>query len=147
MFSTGMDYFDIPTYAQRRVRPNLTQPGLWQASNAAMDLPPNIRHHFGTTVCETVLADNHKVQQTLHRQRKQRDQMYRSNKKKPPIEMPPDDADPQYEALGLTLRQNTFPGFTYGHKCSMSNSVHTLDVHNRHVDPSMFRNQRDELSK
>ncbi len=164
VFSTGMDFsgketlnipkeaYIRPSHARRRRGPTesgvAVQPRHGSAPPTAMDLPANIRHKFGTTVCNVVLSDKQKVQQTLDQQRKRRDQMHKTRKQNPSTEMPPDDADPQYEALGLALRQNVFPGFTYDHKSSTSKDVYTNDVYdNRQTDPDEYRYQRDELSK
>ena len=119
-----------------------------RSAPATEDLPPNIRHQFGTSVCQAVLADSGKVAETLDGQRRLANSLRRTRVVKTVRSLKPEDTNPQYEALGLALRQNVFPGYTYDHKNSITKTIYNPDVHNNRVpDPDEFRYQRDELSK
>lgn len=140
---------------RRRPHPEAESPGTSQANSrqgsalpTTNDLPPNIRHQFGTNICQNVLSDPLKVSETLEDQRRKQANLRRTR-------VPPsaagseaaEECDPQYDALGQALRQNVFPGYTYDHKNSITKSTYTSNIHdNREQDPDEFRYQRDELS-
>lgn len=112
------------------------------------DLPPNIRHQFGTMICQNVLSDPMKVCETLEDQRRKQASLRRTRVLPSRAESElTDESDPQYDALGQALRQNVFPGYTQDHKSSLTKSTYTSNIHeNRERDPDEFRYQRDELS-
>ncbi|XP_052059391.1 uncharacterized protein LOC127736252 isoform X1 [Mytilus californianus] len=112
---------------------------------AAIDIPPNIKHQYGTRVCDNLLSDEKVVKQTLEEQAKSR----ASGKKKDRVSITALEKQlkPEYEQLGNFMRQNVFPGYTIDHHTSTTKSVYTDDVHlNRNPDPDKWRYQRDELS-
>lgn len=113
---------------------------------AAIELPPNIKHQYGTRVCDNLLSDEKVVKQTLEDQAKSR----ASNRKKERaiVTTLEKKLKPEYEQLGNFMRQNVFPGYTMDHHTSTTKSVYTDAVHlKRHPDPDQWRYQRDELSK
>ena len=109
----------------------------------AVDLPDNIRHHFGSKICEDLLADEKVVSKTLEYQKN--DRMSREKATIPPIDK---ELNPEYESLGNFMRMNVFPGYNVNHKISTTKSTFTDDVHLRRIpDPDKWRMQRDDLSK
>ena len=114
---------------------------------SASGLPVNIRHSFGTTVCKSVLANPDLVRESLKDTKK-------SNRQGKPLLQPlttsdlEDKLDPNYQAIGLSTRQNLFPGYTYDHKTSHTKTVFSPEVYRqRQQDPDQWRHQRDELGK
>lgn len=117
-----------------------------QSPKAVIDLPPNIKHQFGSQQCDKLLSDEKLVKQTIDEQAKVR----ADSKKKERVAVTALEKElkPEYEQLGNFMRQNVFPGYTMGHHTSTTKSVFTDDVHlKRHPDPDKWRYQRDELSK
>ena len=118
-------------------------------SEVPVDLPPNIQHTFGSTICKSVLSDKDKIEETIKDQEMIKSNFYKTRRnhgKK--FVLPSDVADPVYESLSQSVRQNMFPGFTFNHTKGLTKSVYTDDVFkNRLKDPDQWRCQRDELSK
>ncbi|XP_064625247.1 uncharacterized protein LOC135486411 isoform X1 [Lineus longissimus] len=113
----------------------------------AVQLPVNIQHQFGTKVCQNLLSDNDKVQNTLKEQQKRKESFLRSRQQRPPIRDVKPSGSPGYVALGNATRHNVFPGYTFGNQRSLMKSAYTRDVHDRHdPDPDQYRCRRDELS-
>lgn len=113
----------------------------------AVDLPENIRHQFGSKICESLLGDEKMVEKTMQKQQEDKDAAYRVRK---PVSVPAIEKDlkPDYEQLGNFMRMNMFPGYNINHKISTTKSEFTDSVHLHRVpDPDKWRYQRDELSK
>ncbi|XP_060071834.1 uncharacterized protein LOC132551671 [Ylistrum balloti] len=109
-------------------------------------LPPNIRHQFGSRVCDFLLSDEKKVEKTVNEQNLRRERLLRPSKH---LDIPDMDKElkPEYEMLGNAMRQNIFPGYTMNHKKSMTKLAYDDSVHlRRYPDPDQWRYQRDELS-
>lgn len=151
-FAARREMTDIPIRTQNTNNNMLQtcigrQPSARDANSprAAIDIPPNIKHQYGTRVCDNLLSDEKVVKQTLEEQAKSR----ASGKKKDRVSITALEKQlkPEYEQLGNFMRQNVFPGYTIDHHTSTTKSVYTDDVHlNRNPDPDKWRYQRDELS-
>lgn len=114
---------------------------------SVVKLPPNIRHQFGSQVCDNLLSDKKSVERTMNEQKLRRQRLLRPSKH---LEIPDMDKDlkPEYEMLGNAMRQNIFPGYTMNHKKSMMKLAFDDSVHlRRYPEPDQWRYQRDELSK
>lgn len=112
---------------------------------AAIELPPNIKHQYGTRICDNLLSDEKVVKQTLEDQAKSR--ASNRQKERATVTTLEKKLKPEYEQLGNFMRQNVFPGYTMDHHTSTTKSVYTDAVHlKRHPDPDQWRYQRDELS-
>ncbi|XP_061182112.1 uncharacterized protein LOC133190472 isoform X1 [Saccostrea echinata] len=112
----------------------------------AVDLPENIRHQFGSKICESLLNDEKVVERTMQKQKEDKEAAYRVRK---PLSVPTIDKNlkPEYEQLGNFMRMNVFPGYNVNHKISTTKSTFTDSVHLQRVpDPDKWRYQRDELS-
>lgn len=113
-----------------------------------IDLPPNIQHQFGTKICQDVLKDKYKVDETISSQAQIRASFNKTRKSEKAKDVEIVVGDPDYEALSQVVRQNIFPGYSQNHKKSLMKSAYTLDVFQKRVpDPDQWRCQRDELSK
>ena len=111
-----------------------------------IDLPPNIRHMFGSRVCDSLLSDKEKVNRSLEKRNAMSGPPRPS--KKQDVESLSVNFDGNYESLGATTRYNMFPGLTSGHTISRTQQEFNDEVHLRRVpNPDEFRYQRDELSK
>lgn len=113
----------------------------------AVDLPENIRHQFGSKICDSLLSDEKVVEKTMQKQQEDKEAAYRVRKS---VSVPTIDKNlkPEYEQLGNFTRMNVFPGYNINHKISTTKSVFTDNVHLQRVpDPDKWRYQRDELSK
>lgn len=111
-----------------------------------LDLPENIRHQFGSKVCDSLLSDEKVVEKTMQKQQEDKDAAYRVRK---PVSVPTIEKNlkPDYEQLGNFMRMNMFPGYNINHKISTTKSTFTDSVHLQRVpDPDKWRYQRDELS-
>lgn len=119
----------------------------FSSQNCVVDLPMNIKHFFGTKVCNSLLSDQRVVNETLTKQKRDKEAMVRpfSHHSVSPIDP---GICPSYEALGNSSRQNIFPGYSIYHKKSLAKTVYTDEVHqHRDPPPDKYRYQRDELSK
>ena len=114
---------------------------------AVVDLPPNIKHHFGSRVCDKLLSDKAVVEKTVKRQKEQKASSQRPSK---PFKVPEftKEMDPEYEMLGNALRMNVVPGYSIDQKVSTTKTSFNDQVHLfRYKDPDKYRYQKDELSK
>ena len=117
-----------------------------ERAKSLIDLPPNIRHMFGSRVCDSLLSDAEKVNRSLEK-RKAMSGPPRPSKKED-VKSLSVNFDDNYESLGATTRYNMFPGLTSGHTISRTQQEFNDEVHLRRVpNPDEFRYQRDELSK
>jgi len=115
--------------------------------HSVIQLPPNIRHQFGSRICDNLLSDKKLVNKTITEQRELKEQLKRASKTLSVPELQK-DLKPEYEMLGNAMRQNVFPGYTMNHKLSTMKTSYTDRVHlRRYPDPDQWRYQRDELSK
>lgn len=134
-----LDMYDPITIRQASAR-GMNSP------RAAINLPPNIKHQFGSRECDKLLSDEKLVKQTIDEQAKQRADS--KKKDRGTLTALEKQLKPEYEQLGNFMRQNVFPGYTMDHHTSTTKSVFTDDVYlKRHPDPDKWRYQRDELSK
>ncbi|XP_064594596.1 uncharacterized protein LOC135461425 isoform X2 [Liolophura sinensis] len=131
--------------ASRTTRSQTAAP-TFSSQKCVVDLPVNIKHFFGTKVCDSLLSDQRVVNDTLTQQKRDKEAMARPSGRHNVSPIDPGIC-PSYEALGNSSRQNIFPGYSIYHKKSLAKSVYTDDVH-RHRDPppDKYRYQRDELS-
>ena len=115
-------------------------------SRSLIELPANIRHMFGSKVCDKLLSDRELVNQALADQ--QTSSKPPRPSKKENVDSLPIDLHGNYESLGQAMRYNTFPGLTAEHKISCTKDDFNDTVHLRR-DPNTdeYRYQRDELSK
>lgn len=114
---------------------------------AVLDLPPNIKHQFGSRVCDKLLSDSAVVEKAIKQRDEKRANMQRPSK---PFSVPKftKEMNPEYEMLGNALRMNIVPGYTTDHKISTTKTEFNDQVHLfRYQDPDKWRYQKDELSK
>lgn len=117
-----------------------------RSSEGAVRLPPNIRHQFGSRVCDSLLSDKKVVEKTMKDQERMKEILQRKSTK---VTIPKMDQtlNPEYESLGNAMRMNVFPGYTINHKISTMKDTFTDSVFlKRYHDPDQWRMQRDELS-
>ena len=118
------------------------------AMGIMVDLPPNIRHQFGTKICKEVLSDKSKLDATLEEQAKSR---AAANKSKIASEAEKNiliDLSPSYDDLSRSIRQNVFPGYPARTKLTTKQDAYTWDVFERSVPMTdEFKVYRDEYSK
>ncbi|XP_005100692.1 uncharacterized protein LOC101854415 isoform X2 [Aplysia californica] len=114
-------------------------------SRSLVDLPPNIRHTFGSRVCDSLLSDKELVDRAMERQKVSSGPPRPSKKEN--VEGLPVDLKGNYESLGQAMRYNVFPGLTTEHTISRTQDDFNDEVHLRRVpNPDEYRYQRDELS-
>ena len=114
---------------------------------AAIDIPPNIKHQYGTRVCDKLLSDKDVVEKTQKSQKEFKESIQRKSK---PAVVPAfsKEMNPEYEMLSNSMRMNVTPGYTMNHKISTTKTAFNDQVHLfRHPDPDKWRYQKDELSK
>ena len=110
-------------------------------------LPQNIKHQFGSRVCDKLLSDKEIVDKTIQDQKDFKASIQRTSKK---FDVPKftKDLNPEYEMLGNALRMNVVPGYTIDHKVSTTKTAFNDQVHLfRYPDPDKYRYQKDELSE
>jgi len=117
-------------------------------SRSLVQLPANIRHAFGSRVCDYLLSDQDLVDEALAKQRTQSGPA-RPSKKQNIESLKANHGN--YESLGSNMRYNifpgSFPGLTLEHNLSRTKDDFNDTVHLRRVpNPDEFRYQRDELS-
>lgn len=118
-----------------------------ETRKALIDIPPNIKHQFGTKVCDKLFADKNVVEKTVKDQKEEKASTLRTSH---PFQVPKfsREVNPEYEMLGNALRMNVVPGYTTDHKISTTKSTYNDQVHLfRNHDPDKWRYQKDELSK
>ena len=123
--------------------------GSKSAECAAVTLPKNIEHLFGSKVCRDLLSDREKIARTLEEQARDR---ARRRKERPKVEPGSqsklDGGFTSYEYLGNALRHDHFPGYTCDHTSTLHRDVYTNDVYKSRVPvPDQWRYRKDELSK
>lgn len=114
---------------------------------SAIDVPPNIKHQFGSRVCDKLLSDKDVVEKTLREQKEIKESTQRKSK---PFSVPAfsKEMNPEYEMLSNSMRMNVVPGYTMNHKTTTTKTAFNDQVHLfRHPDPDKWRYQKDELSK
>lgn len=114
---------------------------------AAIDVPPNIKHQFGSRVCDKLLSDKSAVEQTMQDEKDRKESIQRKSK---PFTVPAfsKDMNPEYEMLSNAMRMNVVPGYTMNHKTTTTKTAFNDQVHLfRYQDPDKYRYQKDELSK
>ncbi|XP_053393125.1 uncharacterized protein LOC123562340 [Mercenaria mercenaria] len=113
----------------------------------AIAVPPNIKHQFGTRVCDKLLSDKDVVEKTIRDQKELKESIQRKSK---PVIVPAfsKEMNPEYEMLSNAMRMNVTPGYTMNHKTSTTKTAFNDQVHLfRYQDPDKWRYQKDELSK
>lgn len=114
-------------------------------SKSLVELPANIRHKFGSRVCDNLLSDQELVDTALEKQRIFSGPARPSKKEN--VAGLPVDLQGNYESLGQAMRYNTFPGLTTEHTISRTKDDFNDTVHlRRDPNPDEHRYQRDELS-
>lgn len=114
--------------------------------HSSITLPPNIKHQFGSRVCDNLLADKDVVEKTIKKQKDFKASIQRTSK---PFDVPKftKEMNPEYEMLGNALRMNVVPGYSTDHKISTTKTSFNDQVHLfRYPDPDKYRYQKDELS-
>ncbi|KAK6170594.1 hypothetical protein SNE40_018952 [Patella caerulea] len=107
-------------------------------------LPANIRHSFGSRMCDELLSDVDKVSGTLERQRQDRAPRRRIQEEIPTLLETPLN---EYHDLGHKTRLNLFPGLSRDNKISVTQTNFNDSVHLQRVPVTdKYRMQRDELS-
>ena len=112
-------------------------------------IPANIRHQFGSDVCDMLLADAEQVKKTLMEQRQLDYSKRRIHTTLQMPSLPVDDMNPHYQEMGFSLRANVIgPSVTTNHTVGITKHTYNEEVHRQRVpDSDRFRFQRDELSK
>lgn len=114
---------------------------------SSIEVPQNIKHQFGSRVCDQLLSDKNAVEKTLRDQKEIKETIQRRSK---PFSVPAftKEMNPEYEMLSNAMRMNVVPGYTMNHKTSTTKTAFNDQVHLfRHKDPDKWRYQKDELSK
>lgn len=117
------------------------------AKKATIDIPPNIKHQYGSRVCDKLLSDRDVVEKTQRSQKELNESIQRKSK---PSVVPAfsKELNPDYEMLSNSMRMNVTPGYTMNHKISTTKTAFNDQVHLfRNPDPDKWRYQKDELSK
>ncbi|XP_052818976.1 uncharacterized protein LOC128244891 isoform X2 [Mya arenaria] len=113
-----------------------------------MTLPQNIKHQFGSKVCDNVFSDKDVVQKTINDQKEAKAQAQR---RRGPVNVPKfikADVNSDYEMLGNALRMSVAPGYSIDNKVSTTKTAFNDQTHLfRHPDPDKWRYQKDELSR
>lgn len=131
----------------RRTRQNGSSSAKPLLTEKSIEVPPNIKHQFGTKECDRLLSDTEAVNKTVRQQKELKDSLQRKSQ---PFEVPKfsREVNPEYEMLGNALRMNVVPGYTTDHKISTTKTAFNDQVHLfRYQDPDKWRYQKDELSK
>jgi len=114
---------------------------------SVIEIPPNIKHQFGSRVCDRLLSDEATVAKTLKEQEECKAAIQRKSK---PYQVPKFSKElaPDYEMLGNALRMNVVPGYTMNHNVTTTKTAFNDQAHLfRNKDPDKFRYQKDELSR
>jgi len=128
-----------PTQQTRTARP---------PSREIVVLPQNIKHTYGTKVCDKLLADKDIVQKTIRDQKDRKEEAQRKSKPFCVPEFNKSNINPDYDMLGNALRMNVVPGYSTDNKISTTKTAFNDQVHLfRNPDPDKWRYQKDELSK
>ncbi|XP_076458976.1 uncharacterized protein LOC143292511 isoform X2 [Babylonia areolata] len=98
---------------------------------SAVKLPPNIRHQFGSRVCDSLLADKKKVSETMEKQKKEE----RASKSTSEIDIKEYEAkaSSSYFDVGHVTRFNVFPGYSMLDMNSTMRATHNDVVYLRRV--------------
>ena len=118
-----------------------------EPKKSCIDLPPNIKHQFGSKECDKLLSNREVVDRTIKEQEDVKEPVARRSN---PFTVPQftRELNPEYEMLGNALRMNVLPGYTTDHKTSTTKIAYNDQVHLfRNKDPDKWRYQKDELSK
>ena len=96
---------------------------------SAVELPPNIRHRFGSRVCDSLLSDEKKVTETLDKQKRDS----RASKLHPEVDTKDYDvrASSSYFGVSQATRFNVFPGHSMLDMDSTMRSTHNDVVYLR----------------
>ena len=143
-------YIPAPVHQRKKYKYKL-EPFLQETEDGVklpVSLPPNIKHQFGTKVCNHLLVDKKVVDDTVENQRQNYDRILKRRLKDDPI--PPIETVPEtmYDKLGNTLRTDLFPGYSLDHNTSLAHTSYTNEVHkNRPEIPDQYRFQSDDLSE
>ena len=138
----------VPKSKRYTIEPFL--PSMEADVDLPINIPPNIKHQFGSKVCNHLLNDKTLVDETLGAHKRNHVLFYKKNQMKPKVT--PDrrskGPDTLYDRMGNTFRTNMFPGYAQDHKRSLAHSVYTQEVYDRRPEvPDKWRYKRDELSK
>ncbi|KAH3871201.1 uncharacterized protein LOC127868439 isoform X2 [Dreissena polymorpha] len=117
------------------------------AELAPLVVPPNIKHKFGSKVCDNLLSDKAVVDHTIEEQKRAKETIER---KSHPfiVQKFSREANPDYDMLGNALRMNVVPGYSTDQTISTTKTAFNDQVHLfRYQDPDKWRYQKDELSK
>lgn len=114
-------------------------------STCPIDLPLNIRHKFGSHICDTLLSDKDLLSMSIDKQKLLSGP--RRPSKKDHIKSLPIDLESTYESLGQFTRYDVFPGLATDQTISQTKKEFTNEVHKAKAqNPDKFRHQRDQLS-
>lgn len=113
---------------------------------SAIKLPPNIRHQFGSRVCDNLLSDKKLVEETVKKQQQQ-PRVARAQ-----LDVEAKDyfvkSSSSYFQIGHLTRLNVCPGITKPETESSSKAVHNDLVYLHHIPMTdKYRVRRDENSK
>ncbi|XP_067673063.1 uncharacterized protein [Haliotis asinina] len=116
------------------------------APRSVIAIPANIRHKYGSAVCDALFSDAATVAASMARYKELEAPVQNRRPEQPGVFKKNDN--PEYDLLSNATRQNVFPGYTSGYKISTTKTVYNDNVFNqRYQDPEEYRYQRDELSK
>ncbi|XP_046379524.2 uncharacterized protein LOC124151211 isoform X2 [Haliotis rufescens] len=116
------------------------------APRSVIAIPANIRHKYGSSVCDALFSDEVTVADSIARQEKLEAPV--QNRRPVQAGVFKKNDNPEYDLLSNATRQNVFPGYTSGHKISTTKTVYNDKIFSeRYQDPEEYRYQRDELSK
>ena len=111
-------------------------------SQSLVNLPANIRHMFGSRICDSLLSDKELVDQAKERQK------VRSGPPRPSRQVDVESLPVDVKKDLVSMRSNMFPGLSSDNTISRTQDDFNDTVHLRRVpNTDEFRYVRDELSE
>lgn len=130
----GFNSFDYPEQSQNK-------------SKIKIKVPANIKHQFGSRVCEELLSDEKAFEDFL-KQQKEQNKPAEKHQKTPDIKEYEAATSSSYFELGSGLRANLFPDHSVRKPLGIFKAVHNAEVYlRREPMTDQFRRKRDEHSK
>lgn len=142
--STGTTRKQPKTFEREEAMRKLP-PKMHVIPGSQLEIPANIKHHFGSRLCESILSDPTKVALSA------RTSYSPTAAKTAPAERrgsEEPELEASYAALSDTLRSNIFPGLTTGHHRSTTHRSHNPTIYERRQPvPDAYRFQWDHVSR
>lgn len=146
MRNLGYGTGDLRGVLATGMTPKIGSPRDRSPRKSTINIPPNIKHQFGSRVCDQLLSDKGVVEQTIRDQKEVKESNQRQSK---PFTVPTftNEMNPDYEMISNAMRMNVVPGYTMNHKTTTTKTAFNDKVHLfRYKDPEKWRYQKDELS-